>query len=283
MRCNSIFTKGALLIAVPALLLTACSKSSSTSLTNADDNGGYASDASRIELISNDVISIADVAGEYYNGSNLRTTHTTLGTSATVATDTLSATHTLIVRFDSTASLDGKIRSGAIIISYNGEYTDSGQVHTITFDHYTVNNNALSGTLKTIRIDTTVTGDWYYKVSVDETLNMNEDPLQSQLITWQGGLVRKWVKGFATPSDRSDDAFSISGSATLTRANLHQFTFDISTPIQFALNCDFAESGVINVSGPTLPVRVLNYGTGSCDPSAQVSIGATVYGITLTR
>ncbi len=283
MHCNSIFRKGAFFIIGTMLFLGACKSNSSTTLSNVDDNGGYASDASRIEWASNDVISIADIAGLYYNGSNLRTTHTTLGTSATVATDTLSSPHTLIIRFDSTKCLDNRYRSGAIIISYDGEYTDSGKVHTITFDHYYVNGNQLGGTLKTIRIDTTVTGDWYYKVSVNETMNMNQTPLQSQIITWQGGLVRKWVQGFDTHSDRSDDAFSISGSATLTRANGHVFSFDISTPLQFAMSCDFAESGVANVSGTISPIRILNYGAGNCDPTAQVSIGATVYGVTMIQ
>jgi hypothetical protein len=283
MHCNTNLIKGALFVLFPLVLFSACSQTSNGGLTDVDDNGGYASDASRIEWANNDVISLADAAGEVYNSAYMRTTHTTLGTCATVATDTISTPHTLIIRFGTQdcACLDGRNRKGSIIISYNGEYSDSGQVHTITFDNYNINDNQLTGTIETIRVDTTVvTGHWYYDVLVNDSMNISQSPLNSQYVVWSGSLVRKWVSGITT-GDRSDDAFSISGSATLTRANGHQFTFNMSSPIQFAMNCNYAESGIITVNGYE-GSRVLNYGSGNCDALAQVNIGANVYNITLT-
>jgi len=284
MQCNSIFRKGAFFIVIPMLLLSACSKSNN-GLSNPDDNGGYASDASRIEWANNDVISIADAAGETYNGAYMRTTHTTIGECALVGTDTnTSAMHNLTIRFGDVdcPCLDGRKRRGTIIVYYNGNYTDSAQIHTITFDNYFINDNQLTGSITYTRVDTTVIGDWYYKILVNDAMNLTPGQLNSQIITWNGNLERKWVTGYAT-DDRSDDIYAISGSATLTRANGHQFTFDIATPLQFALNCDYAESGVADVWGPIAPMRILNYGSGNCDPDAQVSISGNVYSILLQK
>jgi hypothetical protein len=281
MHCYSIFRKGAFLI-LSLLVLNACKQSSSNSFSNVDDNGGYASDASRIELMTDDAISICDAAGNIYNGANLRTT--ALGTCATVGTDTISVPHTLTIRFDPNGCvcLDGRTRKGTVVVSYFGRYNDTAQIHTISFDRYYVNSNQFMGTIKTIRKDTTVTGNWYYKVLVNDSLNMSPDPLQSEFIVWTGTLVRKWVSGYLT-GDRNDDAFSISGNATLTRPNGHQFSCDIATPLQFAINCDYAESGVINVTGYLSPMRVLNYGATNCDPNALLNIGTNVYELTLTK
>lgn len=291
----SFLKKYTLVFVLPILVLAGCTPVSDNNLTNVDDNGGYASDASRIEWMSDDVISLGDAAGLIYSGAYMRTTHTTIiGTCATVATDTLSGpVNTIIIRFgnsgvggattaaDDCTCLDGRKRRGAIIIQYTGHYFDSGTLHTFTFDNYFVNDIQLSGSIQTVIGDTTVTGNHHYGVNINDSLNMSQDPLQSQYVAWNGAFDRKWISGEATP-DRSDDAFQISGSGTLTRANGHQFTFNISSPLQVYLNCNFIESGIVTVNGSNGP-RVLNYGNGGCDANASVSItGTTVYNFTLT-
>lgn len=260
-----------------------CKKTDSNPLTDADDDGGYASDASRIEWMSNDAISIADAAGTFYNGVYMKTTNT-FGTCAIVAVDSVSTPHTLTIRFGDVncMCLDGKNRRGSIIVSYNGSYADSNKIHTISYDNYYVNDIRLSGTTKVTRVDTTVVGNWYYRVLVDDTMTTKPNTY----VTWKGALTRKWISGYNT-GDRSDDAFSISGNTTLVRPNGHLFTFDIQTPLKFALNCDYAESGVVNVTGFNGDTRVLNYalgnnGTpGSCDNAAQLNIGVHVYQLKL--
>jgi hypothetical protein len=285
MHFNSIFKRGSLIIAVSMLLMTACNPTSINELSNDDDNGGYASDLSRVEWANDDAISIADAAGSVFNGAYMRTTQNTIGHCCTVGTDTNHSPHVLTIRFGPTdcECLDGRKRRGTILVSYNNQYNDTNSTHTITFDNYYVNGNRLTGTIKTIRIDTTVLGNWYYKVLVNDSLDVSPDPLNSLYIIWQGNLVRKWAQGYTTGATRADDVFSISGNTTLTRPNGHQFSCDISAPLQFALGCDFAQAGVVNVTGYNPPMRVLNYGSGTCDAMAQVNIGINVANINLTK
>ncbi len=283
MYCTPILKRAALFFVFSMLLFTACKKRESNPLSDADDNGGYASDGSKIEWLSNDAISIADAAGNFFNGQYMRTTNT-FGACATVSTDSSRiGDRTIIVRFgnENCKCLDGRNRRGTIIISYDTSYNVAKHIHTITFQDYYVNDVKLDGNILTTRVDTTVVGNWYYNVKAD--LSMTNTP--NQIVYWQGSLVRKWVAGYAT-GEREDNVYSISGNATLTRANGHKFTFDINTPIQYAQNCDYAESGVITVTGYNGP-RVLNYGAGTdnppgtCDDGAQLNIGIHIYQVKL--
>ncbi len=281
MYLNSSLSKFTLIAAVSLVLFTQCKRSTTDDnyLANDDDRIGYASDASRIEFANNDVIALADQAGILYNAEYIRTS----SKCATVAVDTVNVPHTLIIRFGDVdcECADGRKRRGSIIVKYNGRYLDTQQVHTITYNNYYINGNQMTGWVKTTRVDTTVVGDWYYRVQVNDSLNMSQDPLQSKFIVWSGNLLRKWVGGDKT-NQRSDDYFSVSGSATLTRPNGHVFNFNIATPLQFAIGCDFAQSGVVNVAGYT-GSRVLNYGAGSCDNQAQLNVGVHVYQLTLVK
>jgi hypothetical protein len=282
MHCMSNFKKGAFFIVV-ALFFSACTRSSNPGLSDVDDNGGYASDASRIELATDDVISMADEAGNLYNGAYISPSNSLGLSDVEVGTDTLNSPHRISIYFGNTNLVcsDGRKRRGSIFIYFNGRYTDAADVHTIVFDRYFLNDNQLTGSILTTRVDTTITGNWYYNVQVGDSLNMSQDPLQSQFVTWTGNVVRKWIGGYLT-NDRNDDAFSISGGATLVRPNGHSFACGISTPLKIAINCDFVESGVINVTSYKGP-RVLNYGDGNCDANAQLSIGPNVYPIKLTK
>lgn len=283
MHISQLFVKKvAFLLLCSAVMFSACKKGPTNVLDDADDNGGYASDASKIEWLSNDAISIADAAGNYYNGVYMRTTNT-FGTCATVSTDTLHSPHVIIVRFGNSncKCLDDRYRRGTITISYDSNYSRKDQIHTISFDNYYINDVKLGGTVKVTRIDTTVVGNWYYKVKVDAS--MTNQP--NEIVYWQGSLVRKWVSGYAT-GERNDNVYSISGNATLTRANGHKYVFNIATPLRFAQDCDYCESGVVDISGYT-GARQLDYSvssgstTGGCDNVAKMNINGSIYSIML--
>jgi hypothetical protein len=279
---NSILVKGLFLVAASVLSFSSCRRAVTDDnyLSNEDDRIGYATDLSRIEFANNDVISMADQAGTIYSAEYIRKAG---NKSVTVSTDTLSTPHVLIIRFGEkdVECADGRMRRGSIIIKYNGRYLDTSMLHTITFDNYHVNGNELSGWIKVTRIDTSVTGNWYYNVQVNDSLNVSPDPLQSKVIAWSGNLLRKWVSGDVTQG-RADDYFNVSGNGTLTRPNGHVFSVNISAPLQFGISCDYAQSGVANITGFD-GLRVLNYGGGNCDDDAQLNIGVHVYQLTLAK
>jgi len=288
MSYKSILKTGAFIIAASVITLAACKKNDSNNntpaLTNADDNGGYASDAAKLESTSNDVISISDEAASS-GAANLRTT----SVCATVTNDTAVTPHVLTINFGSTDCLcaDGKYRKGEIIVTYTGHYKDSLSTHTISYDGYYVNDNKVSGSKTVTNQGTNTSGQVWYTVAVNDSITLTTD----SVITWTAHRTRTWLDGYSTVL-RSDDVYSIadqSGYSTLlTRANGHVFTISITSPLTVAQDCDFIEAGTLDISSSTFTGgdRILNYsyslGTaGSCDDLAQLTIGSHTYVVTL--
>jgi hypothetical protein len=284
MKIKSLLRNGAFILAATLLTLTACMRRDKTTnttnpaLTSADDNGGYASDAAKLETNSNDVISIADAAGNT-GASNLRTAATTLGPCATVTNDTTVTPHVLTINFGTSdcTCADGKNRRGEIIVTYTGRYKDSGSTHTITYHEYFVNDNHVGGSKTVTNNGTNTSGQVYYTVTVNDSLTIGSD----SVITQTGSRTRTWLDGYSTP-ERSDDKYLITGSTTVKRANDHTFTMNITTPLQVANDCPWIEAGVVAITGSSFSgTRTLDYGTGDCDSEADLTIGSVTYHITL--
>ena len=282
MAYRTILKKSALILAVSVVTFAGCkrdttSNNTSPALSSADDNGGYASDAAKAEQNSNDVISIADAAAATSN-ANLRTTKNTIGGCAVVTNDT--AAGVLTINFGTTGCtcLDLKVRKGEIIVTYTGRYKDSGSVHTISYSNYFVNGNQIMGSKTVTNMGTNDSAQVYYNVVVNDSMNMGGD----SIITWAGTRTRTWLVGYNT-SDRSDDKYAITGTTTLTRANGHVFTFDITSRLVVANDCPFIEAGTVDISSTTFvsSPHILDYGSGSCDAAAQLTIGTHTYDISL--
>ena len=128
---------GIMLLSAFLVLFSACKpkKTDTPPLTSSDDNGGYASDAAKLDRNSNDAMSVADDAA-ITGGANLRIS----ATYPVITNDTSTTPHVLTIDFGPTphTCLDGRIRQGEIICTYTGHYKDSGSTHTLTYSNYTV-------------------------------------------------------------------------------------------------------------------------------------------------
>lgn len=283
MSYTSLLRNGTFVILASMLSLTACKREKkdnttvSTTLTDADDNGGYASDAARLEQYGNDVLSIADIAGTT-GSANMRTT----STCATVTNDTISSPRKLTINFGTTNCLcvDGKYRRGSIVVTYTGRYKDSGATHTITSNNYYVNDFKFNIHKTVTNKGTNMSGNVWYEVTVNDSLVLGTD----SIISWTGNRTRTWLAGYAT-TDRSDDVYEIGGVTTLTRASGRVFTHTITTPLKIATSCAYIQSGVVTVSSTSFVggSRTLDYsyGGGGCDNQAQLTIGSRTYVIVL--
>ncbi len=274
-----LFFNTALLTVAIFIFMASCHRKAKDTLTNTDDNGGYASDNVKMEQNSSDVVSMADIAAATNSGSGLRTSGTTIGGCATVTNDSVGAIHTLTIDFGTSncTCLDGKNRRGKIIVTYTGRYKDAGSTHTITYNNYFVNDNQLSGLKTVTNMGTNTSGQVYYTVTVNDTLNLGAGNGQ---IVWAGSRTRTWLSGYDTHV-WSDDSYEISGTTTLTRANGNMFTMNIITPLKVAYGCAWIKSGKATVTRPSGVTATLDYGDGNCDNEAQLTIGTHTYNITL--
>ncbi|MCD6010564.1 MAG: hypothetical protein K0Q79_426 [Flavipsychrobacter sp.] len=291
MSYKSILRNSAIIIMASVLTLTACRRDKDDAnnvLTNADDNGGYATDAAKLDRDGNDIISIADAAVET-GGTNLRTTATTLGGCATITRDTTGTVRTVVIDFGTgtCTSLDGRVRRGRIIVSYTGNYKDAGSVHTITTDNYYVDGYKVIVHKSVTNRGMNSSGQYWYDVTVKDTIIISSD----SFICWTGNRTRTWLAGYSTPT-RSDDEYLIGGTTTLRRASGREFTHTISAtdPLKVALACRWIMAGTVTITSSSFTggSRTINYTyapsgmtPGGCDDKAQLTIGSRTHVITM--
>jgi hypothetical protein len=276
MNFKSTVKTGVALCAIAALAVVACKKTStSSSLTSADDNGGYASDAAKLESTGNSVMSIADNAATA-SGANLRTTGCATITRTYSGGDT-----TVTIDFGSGCTgFDGKTRSGQLIVTFNGAYKATGTTRTITSNNYKVDGLLVAVHKTVVNEGTNASGQDYYTVTVADSIYLSSD----SVISWSGNRTRTWISGYNT-AEILDDSYSIAGTTVVTRANGHVFTFAIESgsPLIVANDCPYIEAGTVDITGSSLTYeRILDYGdTPNCDANATLTINGHVYNILL--
>jgi hypothetical protein len=198
---------------------------------------------------------------------------------STIIHDSLSNPKTITIDFGNLNCLcnDGKSRRGKILVSYIGHYRDSASVHTITFDNYYVDNNQLIGTKTVTNNGHNKDGNLTYSVHVDgQVIKANN----GGTITWISDRTRVWTAGSNTTTF-IDDEFSITGKGSGMNSSGNSFTTLITSPLVRALNCRWFKSGIITLTPLNKPTRTIDYGAGTCDANATVTINGKAYPIIL--
>lgn len=279
MLSQKLFRIPLALAAASCLLLSSCKKDSST---DADDVSAtdiaYVTDQAQLEKAYDDVDDIATQAASGSDMSNYRTT----SACAKVSIDSISTPKKVTIDFGPTNCLcgDGVYRRGKIILTYTGRYRDSGYVHTVTTDSFFFNNNQLKGTRVVTNRGKNSAGQIYFTVAVDGTVLLDS---AAGTRKWVSSRERIWTAGASTIL-RADDEYSITGNGTVTRVDGSTFTATIKSPLILAAACDWIKQGIIEiVPGSGGKTETLDYGSGTCDALATVTVGSRTRTITLRR
>ena len=264
-------------------LYTSCQKDETTDPQNPlsqDEVKAAEDDALADKLFSE----LTDITNEAMNGQqkalkNMVLDTIFMGPCVTVTIDTLAFPHTISIDFGPVNCLcnDGKNRRGKILVEHSSPYWAVGTVITTTFDNYFVNDHQLLGT----------------KIVTNQGLNSNNNPTwtvhvdgtvikpDGGVITWVGDRMREWVEGHSTPFIWWNDVYLITGSHNVIAANGNTLSATITEGLEIALNCYWIKSGVVELQHSLLPLMIFDYGNGTCDDQATVTINGVTYNITL--
>lgn len=171
-----------------------------------------------------------------------------------------------------TDPLDGRTRSGEMICSFSKPFDSIGCVITVNFNNYYSNGNKYEGTVKITRLaansfNTKVIGgkcsgsNWTVYYDCDRTLTM--------------------TSGFNTPTDDSDDVFTLSGSANGTNRNGKKYSVVITSDLVKATSCKWIQSGEFQLTPDGLATRIVNYGSGACDNKATFTVNGNTFEFTM--
>jgi hypothetical protein len=186
---------------------------------------------------------------------------------------------TVLVDFGSTncTGTDGIARRGQISAVLTGKYRDSLTVISITTNNYFVNDYKVQGTKKIDNLGH-INGIMTYTDTVTNAVITQPD---SKTITWNSQRTNKWIAGESTLLNVSDDVYEISGAADGRGTKGNHFVLTITTPLRVEIGCRYIVSGVVKLTPDNLADRIIDFGAGTCDDKATVTILGKSYEITL--
>ncbi len=287
-----------------ATVITSCKKKTTTPdptpTVDSDQAGSNASNTA--ESISSDMISIGSEGCDITSGSTLtqyRGENTSILSCAAVVRDT--TLKTVTITFNGTQCIDGKVRSGSLVYNYsastNGakKYRHIGFSASVTANNYVVDGNAVTITNKTISNTTpqnftpSITPmTWSITSNISIALAGG-----AGTVSWSCNRVKTLLNtattysNAGTPINWAMAKVGFTGSASGTRSNGETFTATIRTQLVKDFGgCNLGGrhpfiSGELIYAPSGKSSRTIDYGDGTCNLNATVSIDGVVYQILL--
>lgn len=173
---------------------------------------------------------------------------------------------------------DGRLRKGKIITTYTGRLLHPGATATTTFDGYYVDSIKVQGTQIVSNISTTTAFKLNIQVQNGKLTHANGNYQQ-----WNSTRVITQVEGMATPLLPIDDVFTITGHAAgVVKRGTIITTWEslIIEPLRKRFNCRWIVKGKARLTR-NAHQAILDYGQGTCDRHATLTINGVVHNILL--
>ncbi len=163
---------------------------------------------------------------------------------------------------------DGRLRSGKLLVSLDNYWNEIGSSLTITFSDYKDSEISLKGSI-VVKHD--AIGQYTVSVVNGVCSTSKWD------IKYQSSYTYKWLQGFETEATVLDDIIEVSGSASGVNRKDLSFKTRILTPLVKAMNCKWVQKGVLEVTPDGKSARTLDFGDGTCDNKAKITVGGNTY------
>jgi hypothetical protein len=243
-----------------SVITTSCRK------TDTDTEESIASDNATAEANFSDIDRIVDNAA-IDNGLGK-----TNSTCPAVTIDTTSSPRSMTLDFGTVncTGADGKARRGMIVVTWTGRYRNPGTVITHTFNNFYQNDNKIEGTKTVTNMGLNNAGHLTYSVVISNAKITKTD---GKVISWSSTRSREWIQGENTPGV-ADDIYQITGNASGTDGKGNTYSMSITKAITVDFSCKYhITSGTIEITPTGKQTRVIDYGNGSCDDDATLTVG----------
>jgi hypothetical protein len=316
-KTNLTLALAGLMIA-SAAIVSSCKKKDATTTTppakDTDQSGASANNTA--ENTSNDIVSMGAQACDNNSGS-LSTyrngnSNQILGASCAVITIDSTVNHTITLTFSGGTCLDGKTRSGSLIYTYsnpNGSgtgynrYRDPGFTLSVSTGPggYVVNSNTVTIISKTIKNTTavgftpaTTNATWEIKANISialasgaGTINWTSDRIKTLLNTSTVYPANPLTTPINWPMAKIGITDAPGATTTGTRSTGETFSVTITNQLVRDFGgCDILGQrpfiqGTFVYAPAGKATRTFDYGSGTCDLNATVTIDGVTYPFTL--
>jgi hypothetical protein len=165
------------------------------------------------------------------------------------------------------------IKKGKITINISDTLTNAGAIETITYTDFYIDSMKIELEASLKNLGKNSSGNWTIEKDYKQTITNNSD-----ICTRVNQETAEWIAGFETTS-KSDNVYYLTGMGKVV-LNDTTYLKTITTPLLFDGSCEYIKSGVVEIAknGST---AVIDYGDGTCDNKAAVTIDDTTEEISL--
>ena len=170
------------------------------------------------------------------------------------------------------AGSDGKTRQGIIKAVFSGPWHQAGSTVTMYLKNYYVNSLKFDGSVAVTNNGNSFT----QTVSNGKCTNGTE-----WTILWSS--TRTIAIQVGDTLNPLDDISTVSGNASGTDRNSKEFSVEIdaSNPLVKAASCPYIGKGIQTIKLAGKKDRIINYGDGTCDNKAKLTIDGNEFEFTL--
>lgn len=207
--------------------------------------------------------------------------HYIQGDLPTVSIDTAAAGYPITIVIDyGTTGIEtdhGKVIKGKVTIVINGAKNTDGSTREITYANCAVDTISVNGTSTEKFI-----GDNTTTRKITTASNVTFAITDGATFVRKGDETCEWLAGLATTKDRSDDKVIVTGSITVdnTTDNI-SYSRTIKNGLVKLGDCPYIVSGTVEYSQAGSVIGTLDYGDGTCDNIATLTVGGTTTEVTL--
>ncbi len=273
------------------ILLFGCKKEKTAEL---EYDTQTSQDNALAESTFNDVNNMASQAVESgllstYKTSNPENSFLNSCATVTVTPDSTGSGGSVVIDFGSTPCqcqglicTDTRFRKGKINITYTGPYRSPGTIIQTTFDNYYVGVDSIkmfkvTGTKTVTNQGFNAANHLKFLISVNGQLTNSG----GETMSWTSQRYREWIAGENTLTNWRDDEYVITGTANGTNFEGNSFTANITSGLYIALSCPYIKQGIFELTPNGKPTRTLDYGNGTCDGNATLTVNGTIFPIVL--
>ncbi len=169
----------------------------------------------------------------------------------------------------------GQSISGQIIATFSGLASQSGITISITLVNLQYKGYTVSGTYLV-----NCMGAGSYSGSISNGVVVNPE---GGTTTYSGTFAVVQVEGASTKglNQQADDVYNITLNVAGIDTNGKAYTAKTTSPVRKELDCAWVVSGAIEVKIGNTAKKTLDFGTGTCDDQATLTIGQLSTPITL--
>ncbi len=187
---------------------------------------------------------------------------------ATVSVSPGAFPKTIVIDFGTGClSPDGFTRKGKINIVLSDSVYNTGSTAVMTFDAYYVQDFKVEGTITWENTSTPNGISWTREISNGKVTA----PAGNYYWLHVGTKYVSQSAGAATPFNLLDDVYSVTGNHTVTNPSGASRSATVTEALEKKVICHNVSKGKIKLQGPA-HFAIIDYGDGTCDRAATISI-----------